>query len=148
MSLVLQIQLIINPQLGWVFTLGRCTISWASKKQTCVTYSTMESEFIDLGAASKEVEWLRNLLLNIVLWPQPMLPISLHYDSQTTISRVLSKISDGKSRHISLRHEYIRQLITDGIINVIYVGSCKSPPAPFTKTLSQDLIRSTSTGMG
>lgn len=32
----------------------------------------MESEFIALAAAGKEAEWLRNLLFDIKLWPQPM----------------------------------------------------------------------------
>ncbi|GKC61314.1 zinc finger, CCHC-type containing protein [Tanacetum coccineum] len=36
---------------GWVFLLGGGTISWASKKQTCITGSTMESEFVALAAA-------------------------------------------------------------------------------------------------
>ncbi|XP_073275465.1 secreted RxLR effector protein 161-like [Primulina huaijiensis] len=52
---------------GWIFTLGGGAISWASKKQTCITHSTMESEFIALAAACKEAEWLRNLLLDIEL---------------------------------------------------------------------------------
>ncbi|GJY97320.1 hypothetical protein Tco_0514230 [Tanacetum coccineum] len=39
---------------GWVFLLGGCAISWASKKQTCITGSTMESEFVALAAAGKE----------------------------------------------------------------------------------------------
>ncbi|GKC26587.1 zinc finger, CCHC-type containing protein [Tanacetum coccineum] len=39
---------------GWVFLLGGGAISWASKKQTCITGSTMESEFIALAAAGKE----------------------------------------------------------------------------------------------
>ncbi|GJV46058.1 zinc finger, CCHC-type containing protein [Tanacetum coccineum] len=43
---------------GWVFLLGGGVISWASKKQTCITGSTMESEFVALAAASKEAEWL------------------------------------------------------------------------------------------
>ncbi|GKA58577.1 zinc finger, CCHC-type containing protein, partial [Tanacetum coccineum] len=50
---------------GWVFLLGGGTISWASNKQTCITSSTMESEFIALAAAGKEVGWLRNLILEI-----------------------------------------------------------------------------------
>ena len=41
---------------GWIFTLGGGAISWASKKQTCITHSTMESEFIALAAAGKEAE--------------------------------------------------------------------------------------------
>ncbi|GLT33023.1 hypothetical protein SLA2020_076460 [Shorea laevis] len=70
---------------GWIFTLGGGAISWASKKQTCITHSTMEFEFIALAVASKEAEWLRNLLLDIKLWPQPMPAISLHCDSEATM---------------------------------------------------------------
>ena len=29
---------------GWIFTLGGGAISWASKKQSCISHSTMESE--------------------------------------------------------------------------------------------------------
>nr|GEW77727.1 zinc finger, CCHC-type [Tanacetum cinerariifolium] len=39
---------------GWVFLLRGCAISWASKKQTCITSSTTESEFVALAAAGKE----------------------------------------------------------------------------------------------
>nr|GFB51872.1 zinc finger, CCHC-type [Tanacetum cinerariifolium] len=40
---------------GWVFLLGGGgAISWASKKQTCITGSTMESEFVALVAAGKK----------------------------------------------------------------------------------------------
>ncbi|GKG14814.1 hypothetical protein Tco_0354414 [Tanacetum coccineum] len=44
---------------GWVFLLGGRKISWASKKQTCITGSIMESEFEALAVARKEAEWLR-----------------------------------------------------------------------------------------
>ncbi|GJQ95246.1 zinc finger, CCHC-type containing protein [Tanacetum coccineum] len=47
---------------GWVFLLGGGAISWASKKQTCITDSTMEAKFVALAAAGKEAEWLRNLI--------------------------------------------------------------------------------------
>ena len=63
---------------GWIFTIAGEAISWASKKQTCIAHSTMESEFIALAAAGKEAEWIRNLLLEIELWPQPMPSISLY----------------------------------------------------------------------
>ncbi|GJS70225.1 hypothetical protein Tco_0703066 [Tanacetum coccineum] len=36
---------------GWVFLLGGGAIYWASKKQTCITSSRMESEFVALAAA-------------------------------------------------------------------------------------------------
>ena len=133
---------------GWIFTIAKGAISWASKKQTCISHSTMESEFIALAAAGKEAEWLRNLLLDIKLWPQPMSSISLYCDSEATLSRAYNKVYNGKSRHISLRHEYVKQLITDGVISIIYVRSNKNLADPLTKGLARDLVKDTSSGMG
>nr|GEZ34145.1 zinc finger, CCHC-type [Tanacetum cinerariifolium] len=65
---------------GWIFNLGGGSVCWGSKKQTCITHSTMEAEFLALAAAGKEAEWLRNMLLDIELWSQPMPAISLHCD--------------------------------------------------------------------
>ncbi|GKB39261.1 hypothetical protein Tco_0884203 [Tanacetum coccineum] len=52
-------------------------ISWASKNQTCITGSTMESEFMALTAAGKEAEWLRNLIHEIPIWLKPIVPITI-----------------------------------------------------------------------
>ncbi|GJY48599.1 zinc finger, CCHC-type containing protein [Tanacetum coccineum] len=72
---------------GWVFLLGGGAISWASKKQTCITGSTMESEFVALAATGKEAEWLKNLLLEIPLWVKPRAPISIRCDSVATLAK-------------------------------------------------------------
>nr|GEU71132.1 zinc finger, CCHC-type [Tanacetum cinerariifolium] len=42
---------------GWVFLLRGGVISWAFKKQTCITSSTMESEYVALAAIGKKAEW-------------------------------------------------------------------------------------------
>ncbi|GJU75512.1 hypothetical protein Tco_1272582 [Tanacetum coccineum] len=52
-------------------------ISWASKKQTCITGSTMEYEIVALAAAGKEAEWLRNLIYEIPIWPKPIVSLSI-----------------------------------------------------------------------
>ncbi|GJS73717.1 zinc finger, CCHC-type containing protein [Tanacetum coccineum] len=41
---------------GWVFLLGGGAISWASKKQTCITGSTMEYEFVALACCHRGKE--------------------------------------------------------------------------------------------
>jgi hypothetical protein len=38
---------------GRVFILKGSVVSWASKKQTCITHSTMEFEFITLAAVRR-----------------------------------------------------------------------------------------------
>ncbi|KAL6312557.1 hypothetical protein AAG906_030722 [Vitis piasezkii] len=56
---------------GYVFILGGSAISWKSAKQTCITRSTMKTEFIALEKTSFEAKWLRNLLIDIPLWTRP-----------------------------------------------------------------------------
>ena len=68
----------------------------------------MAAEFVALAATCKEAEWLRSLLINIPFWPRPMPPLSIHCDSQSTLSRAYSNIYNGKSRHLGLRHSYVR----------------------------------------
>ena len=41
---------------GYVFTISGGAISWKSSKQTCISHSKMESEFIALEKAGEEAE--------------------------------------------------------------------------------------------
>ncbi|GJZ27226.1 hypothetical protein Tco_0571479 [Tanacetum coccineum] len=75
---------------GWVFLLGGGVISWASKKQICITGSIIEYEFGALAAAGKEVERLKILLLEIPLWSKPIAPISIRCDSAATLAKAYS----------------------------------------------------------
>ena len=67
--------------MGWVFTLASGAISWKSEKQTCITHSTMESEFVALASTGQEVEWLRDLLLEIPSACENLSKLSIHCDS-------------------------------------------------------------------
>nr|GEY07677.1 zinc finger, CCHC-type [Tanacetum cinerariifolium] len=75
---------------GWVFLLGGAAISWASKKQTCITGSTIKYEYVALTAAGKEAEWLKNLLHKIPLWSKPIAHISIRCDSAATLAKAYS----------------------------------------------------------
>ncbi|GKB58391.1 hypothetical protein Tco_0914577 [Tanacetum coccineum] len=68
-------------------------IQQASKKQICITSLTMESEFIALVVAGMEAEWLKNLLLEISSWSKPITPISIRCDSDATLEKTYSQMS-------------------------------------------------------
>ncbi|GJY32596.1 zinc finger, CCHC-type containing protein [Tanacetum coccineum] len=125
---------------GWVFLLGGGAISWASKKQTCITSSTMESEFVALAAAGNEAEWLRNLVYEIPLWPKPMSTISIRCDSAATLAKAYSQVYNGKSRHLGVRHSMIRELIMNGVISVEFVRTQLNLADHLTKGLARDLV--------
>ncbi|GKB46549.1 zinc finger, CCHC-type containing protein, partial [Tanacetum coccineum] len=78
---------------SWVFLLDGGAISWAFKKQTCITSSTMKYEFVALATAGKETEWLKNLILEIPLWSKPISPISILCDSAATLARLIGEAS-------------------------------------------------------
>ncbi|GJV74130.1 zinc finger, CCHC-type containing protein [Tanacetum coccineum] len=133
---------------GWVFLLGGGAISWDSKKQTCITSSTMESEFVALSAAGKEAKRLKNLLLEIPLWVKPIAPIFIHCDSTATLAKAYSQMYNGKSRHLGVRHIMICELITNGVVSIEFVRSQQNLVDHLTKGLDRDLVIKSAKRMG
>ncbi|GJR72265.1 hypothetical protein Tco_0084630 [Tanacetum coccineum] len=101
---------------SWIFMLGGSTISWASKKKTCITSSIMEYEFMALAAVVKEAEWLKKLIIEIPLWSKPIVPISIHCDSATILAKAYGQMYNQKSRHLGVRHNMICALIMNGVV--------------------------------
>lgn len=50
-----------------------------------VPHFTMKSKFNDLATTGKKQKWLRNLFLDIKLWSESMLAISVECDIRTTM---------------------------------------------------------------
>ena len=74
--------------------------------------------------------------------------ISILYDSEVTMSVAHNKVYNGKSRHIILRHTYIRELVTNGTMTIIYIKSSKNLIDPLTKPLARNVIQQTHDEMG
>ncbi|GKC20257.1 hypothetical protein Tco_1022407 [Tanacetum coccineum] len=100
----------------------------------------MESKFVALAAAGKEAEWLRNLILKILVWSKPIAPISISCDSASTLAKAYSQMYNGKSRHLGVRHSMIRELIMNGVISIEFVRSQQILAYHLTKGLARDLI--------
>ncbi|GKE93101.1 hypothetical protein Tco_1574196 [Tanacetum coccineum] len=133
---------------GWVFHLRGGAISWASKKQTCITGSTIESEFVALDAAGKKVKWLRNLIHEIPIWPKPIALISIYCDSAATLAKAYSQIYNRKSRYLGVRHTMIRELIMNGVMSIEFIRSQHNLADHLTKALARDLVIKSVIGMG
>ncbi|GJZ05332.1 zinc finger, CCHC-type containing protein [Tanacetum coccineum] len=133
---------------SWVFLLGGGAISWASKKQTCITSSTMESESMALATVGKEAKWLKNLILDIPLWSKPLTPISIICDSAATLAKAYSQMYNGKSRHLGVRHSMICELITNGVVSIEFVRFQLNLADHLTNGLARDLVLNSSKGIG
>jgi hypothetical protein len=55
------------PQADTLFLLGGGAVSWKSCKQTVLTKSTMEAKLTALDTANAKAEWLRELLMDLLV---------------------------------------------------------------------------------
>ena len=131
-----------------MFTLESAAVSWKSPKQTIITRSTMEFEFIALEKCGEDAEWLHHFLEDIPRWPKSMPPICIHCDSQSAIGKAQNSMYNGKSRYIHRRHNTIKQLLSIGVILVDYVKSKDNIADPLTKGLNRWLVEKSSKGIG
>ena len=69
--------MLFRSTLGCVFTLGGGAISWRSIKQSCITDSTMEAEYVATCEATKEAVWLKKFISNLGVVRMEQVPITL-----------------------------------------------------------------------
>ena len=100
----------------------------------------MESEFMALAAVGKEATWLRNLVHEIPVWPKLISLICIHCDSASTLAKAFSQCYNGKSRHLGLRHSSVRELITQGVITIVYVRIHRNLADHLTNSLARDCV--------
>lgn len=103
---------------GSVFYYRGGLISWASRRQQCVTLSSMEAEYVALSEACQETMWLRQLLAD---FGEPSgEPTLLKEDNQGCLSFVKTERSSRRSKHISTKEKFIQELCTKGDIVLEY----------------------------
>ena len=100
---------------------GGC-FAWSSRKQTLVSLSTAEAEYISAVHAAKSVSWLHTLLRELHLISDD--PINLHIDNQSTIALInLDNSVNERSKHIEVRYHWIRDAVRKGIISPSHIPS-------------------------
>jgi hypothetical protein len=82
----------------------------------------MEAELTPQDPASIEVEWLRELLMDLPVVEKPIPAILINYGNKTMITKVKNSQDNMKSnKHIIHRLKSIRKLRSSGVIVVDYI---------------------------
>jgi hypothetical protein len=91
----------IKATSGYIFTIDGAMVSWRSHKQTILTKSTMEAELVALELATTEAEWLKELLMDLLMVAKLVRAILLHCDNESMITIVGNAKKNAKfSRHV------------------------------------------------
>lgn len=118
---------------GNLFMLANGPVSWLSKKQATVALSTSEAEYIALSSATQEVVWLRRLLCDVSELDQG--PTVIYEDNQGTIALAKNPVSHSRTKHIDIRHHFIREATESEIIIVEYCPTKEMLADMLTKPL-------------
>ena len=120
---------------GYVFTLGSGPITWACKKQSSLAISSIEAEYRVEVQASKEAMWLQQILSEFGFEQQH--PTTLWCDNQGSIQLCKDLVQHQRSKHIELHMHFIRKLINDHVLEVLYCPTKDQVADIFTKTLTK-----------
>ena len=101
---------------GNLFIMSGATISWTSKKQATVSLSTAEAEYIALNTATQEAVWLQRLLEG--LDEKKYKPTIIMGDNQGSIAIARNPVFRARTKHIDIRHHFIREALQDGVIDL------------------------------
>ena len=120
---------------GYIFMFNNGPISWRTKKQAITALSSCEAEYISLTEAAKESEWLRQL--HTELHPGYNQPIIIFEDNQSTIKISTNNIFSNRTKHIDVRFHFIRELISNNQIKLIYCSTNDMIADALTKSLQK-----------
>ena len=123
---------------GYMFMMGLGAISWSSRKQLVVTLSSTEAEFISAASSACQVVWMRRILqeLKHVQHKATM----VYCDNVSTIKLFRNPVMHGRSKHIDVRFHFLRDLIKEGVVDLVQCSSQEQIANILTKPLKLDLF--------
>ncbi|GJX24825.1 putative ribonuclease H-like domain-containing protein [Tanacetum coccineum] len=118
------------------FTTGGCQflgcrlISWQCKKQIAVANSTTEAEYIAASNCYGQVLWIQNQLMD---YGYNFMQTKIHIDNESTICIVKNPVFHSKTKHIEIRHHFIRDSNEKKLIQMIKIYTDKNVADLLTK---------------
>ncbi|GJR45693.1 putative ribonuclease H-like domain-containing protein [Tanacetum coccineum] len=98
--------------------LGSRLISWQCKKQTIVANSTTEVEYIAAASCCGQVLWIQNQKLD---YGYNFMNTKIFIDNERTICIVMNLVFHSKTKHIEIRHHFIRDSNEKKLIQMIEI---------------------------
>ncbi|GJV41581.1 putative ribonuclease H-like domain-containing protein [Tanacetum coccineum] len=98
--------------------LGRRLISWQCKKQIIVSNSTTEAEYVAASSCCRQVLWIQNQMLD---YGYNFMNTKIFIDNESTICIVKNLVFHSKTKHIGIRHHFVRDSYEKRLIQVIKI---------------------------
>ncbi|GJT55875.1 putative ribonuclease H-like domain-containing protein [Tanacetum coccineum] len=110
--------------------LGSRLISWQCKKQIVVANSTTEAEYVAASSCCGQVLWIQNQLLD---YGYNFLHTKIFIDNNSTICIIKNLVFHSKTKHIEIRHHFIRDCNEKKLIQMVKIHTDKNVADLLTK---------------
>jgi hypothetical protein len=117
---------------GCIVKLFGNPVVWASKRQQTVALSSCEAEYMALSYSIQEVMWCKYWIYEVL--GMDVNNIVIHDDSQSAIKLIQNDIYHQRTKHIDIRHHYIRDHIVNEDIQLKYIPTTKQIADILTKS--------------
>lgn len=133
---------------GYVFLLQGGAITWGFKKKQTVALSTTEAEYMAMSMATQEAVHLRSLYNEIFGDKSYVEHVPIFGDNKSAISlSEKASVFHTRTKHIDIRHHFVREKINDGIIKFIYTPTSSQTADCLTKGVNQNIHSNCCAGM-
>jgi transposase InsO family protein len=119
---------------GFAVFIGGCLVSSSSAKQDAVSLSTCEAEFIAAARSCQELIWLRQFLAELTATPRAM-GVPFFVDNKSAIDFSQNPIINSRSKHIDIKFYYLRDHVSDGVLDLFYCPTAEMVADVMTKPL-------------
>ncbi|KAL4366882.1 hypothetical protein GQ457_05G017780 [Hibiscus cannabinus] len=130
---------------GFCIFLGSALISRKSKKQSMVSRSSSEAEYMALAAVACEIQWIKYLLTDLHIL---LSSANLYCDNLSAIKIAENPVHHERTKHIEIDCHLIREKIRSGLITLLPVSSSNQLADCFTKALSVSIFSSSISKLG
>jgi hypothetical protein len=118
---------------GGAFFLGESLVALISKKQGSISLSTTKAEYIVVATCCTQILWMIQTLADLKVTYTD--PIPLHCDNTSAISLSKNPVLHSKSKHIPIKYHFLREQVTNKIVQLNCIPSTKQIVDMFTKSL-------------
>ena len=108
-------------------------VSWRSVKQTLISTSTMEAEFVSCFEATSHGVWMKSFISRLRIVDSISKPLKVFCDNSAAVFLAKNNEIGSRSKHIDIKYLVIRERVKDKTMVIEHVNNELMIVDPVTK---------------
>jgi len=100
------------------FYVGTNLVAWMSRKQSSISLSTAEAEYIAVGSCCTQLLWMKKLFCDYGFTQDTM---AIHCDNTSSINISKNLVQHSRTKHIDIWHHFIRDHVESKEVALVFI---------------------------